>query len=160
MAHRLTSFQDRLLNTHTDRKHISHVHCTHPETGNDSKTSNENTDIDENEMGKKIGLLTPLLSRQVWLLLGHSQAFPSQPSEHTQRPIMQEPRSDSIKELKYADVLMSTKPKITCVNDCRTVTQEASESRTLGSIVLAVRPFELVRVVTHTGSTLQAIAAT
>lgn len=39
-------------------------------------------------------LLTPLLSRQVWLLLGHSQALPVQPSIHAHRPMTQEPRSD------------------------------------------------------------------
>lgn len=41
-----------------------------------------------------LALLTPLLSRQVWLLLGHSQALPIQPSVHAHLPIMQEPRSD------------------------------------------------------------------
>lgn len=41
-----------------------------------------------------LGLLTPLLSRQVWLLLGHSQASPSQPSVQAHFSIMQEPRSD------------------------------------------------------------------
>ena len=49
---------------------------------------------------KELALLTPLLSRQVWLLLGHSQALPVQPSAHEHWPITQEPRSDKRRKNK------------------------------------------------------------
>lgn len=42
--------------------------------------------------------------------------------------------------------------------NCRTVTEEASESLTLGLVVLTVGPFKLLRVVAHTGSTGQAVS--
>lgn len=44
-----------------------------------------------------VEVLTPLLSKQVWLLLGHSQASPSHPSVQAQRPIKHEPRSEGVK---------------------------------------------------------------
>lgn len=49
---------------------------------------------------KLLALLTPLLSRQVRLLLGHSQALPSQPCVHAHRPITQEPRSVETRKKK------------------------------------------------------------
>lgn len=43
--------------------------------------------------------------------------------------------------------------------DCRTIAEEASESLTLGLVVLTVWSFKLIWVVANAGSTLQAVSA-
>lgn len=97
-AHRLKSARKRRVDTHSGRIHISLARYRCP--GMDAKHDQPQTDRVATNLTiassaqRWSPLLTPLLSRQVWLLLGHSQASPSQPSVQAHLPIMQEPRSD------------------------------------------------------------------
>lgn len=93
LAHMLKSSQKKTLGTHSGHTHIYPCRCRYPVTNQDTVTwicitGGMKTDIWISS------LLTPLLSRQVWLLFGHSQASPSQPSVQTHFSITQEPRSD------------------------------------------------------------------
>lgn len=91
LAHRWRSARYQSSDTHSGHIHIYFAHCRHPAQINIQLETSWHVRLHYEQFC--LYLLTPLLSKQVWLLLGHSQAFPSQPSAHTHLPIMQEPRS-------------------------------------------------------------------
>lgn len=92
LAHRSRSLRYQTLDSHRCHTHTSHARCRHPVK---TKPPHQLRCLlaPSEPSTPFLLLLTPLLSRQVWLLLGHSHALPSHPSVHAHLPITQEPRS-------------------------------------------------------------------